>query len=108
MTMPPPPPPPPPTSTLRPPDVTHVMKDPCIIVNPLGEQKNRKRGSPGNEANQRAQLNFIISCSHDITESVDSVTESVDSVCRDTTYTQYMLIQKNLSKSQKRYTYKPL
>ena len=36
------------------------------------------------------------------------VTESVDSVCRDTTYTQYMLIQKNLSKSQKRYTYKPL
>ena len=53
-----------------------------------------------------------------ITESVDSVcrdttytqyiTESVDSVCRDTTYTQYMLIQKNLSKSQKRYTYKPL
>ena len=36
------------------------------------------------------------------------ITESVDSVCRDTTYTQYMLIQKNLSKSQKRYTYKPL
>ena len=35
------------------------------------------------------------------------ITESVDSVCRDTTYTQYMLIQKNLSKSQKRYTYKP-
>ena len=30
------------------------------------------------------------------------ITESVDSVCRDTTYTQYMLIQKNLSKSQKR------
>ena len=31
--------------------------------------------------------------------------ESVDSVCRDTTYTQYMLIHKiflNLSKSQKR------
>ena len=39
---------------------------------------------------------------------VRSITESVDSVCRDTTYTQYMLIQKNLSKSQKRYTYKPL
>ena len=37
-----------------------------------------------------------------------SITESVDSVCRDTTYTQYMLIQKNLSKSQKRYTYKAL
>ena len=36
------------------------------------------------------------------------ITESVDSVCRDTTYTQYMPIQKNLSKSQKRYTYKPL
>ena len=36
------------------------------------------------------------------------ITESVDSVCRDTMYTQYMLIQKNLSKSQKRYTYKPL
>ena len=36
------------------------------------------------------------------------ITESVDSVCRDTTDTQYMLIQKNLSKSQKRYTYKPL
>ena len=35
-------------------------------------------------------------------------TESVDSVCRDMTYTQYMPIQKNLSKSQKRYTYKPL
>ena len=63
-------------------------------------------------------------CSHGIllkpallgrTESVQTViscnmlvTESVDSVCRDTTYTQYMLIQKNLSKSQKRYTYKPL
>ena len=38
----------------------------------------------------------------------ECITESVDSVCRDTTYTQYMLIQKNLSKSQKRYTYKPL
>ena len=37
-----------------------------------------------------------------------TITESVDSVYRDTTYTQYMLIQKNLSKSQKRYTYKPL
>ena len=37
-----------------------------------------------------------------------NIPESVDSVCRDTTYTQYMLIQKNLSKSQKRYTYKPL
>ena len=36
------------------------------------------------------------------------ITESVDSVCRDTTYTQYMPIQKNLAKSQKRYTYKPL
>ena len=36
------------------------------------------------------------------------ITESVDSVCRDMTYTQYMPIQKNLSKSQKRYTYKPL
>ena len=36
------------------------------------------------------------------------ITESVDSVCRDTTYAQYMPIQKNLSKSQKRYTYKPL
>ena len=35
----------------------------------------------------------------------ECITESVDSVCRDTTYTQYMLIQKNLSKSQKRYTY---
>ena len=33
------------------------------------------------------------------------ITESVDSVCRDTTYTQYMPIQKNLPKSQKRYTY---
>ena len=33
------------------------------------------------------------------------ITESVDSVCRDTTYTQYMPIQKNLSKSQKWYTY---
>ena len=43
------------------------------------------------------------------TENLQSlITESVDSVCRDTTYTQYMLIQKNLSKSQKRYTYKPL
>ena len=30
------------------------------------------------------------------------ITESVDSVCRDTTYTQYMPIQKNLSKTQKR------
>ena len=43
-----------------------------------------------------------------IIESVDSIIESVDSICRDTTYTQYMLIQKNLSKSQKRRTYKPL
>ena len=41
-------------------------------------------------------------------EIVQLITESVDSVCRDTTYTQYMVIQKNLSKSQKRYTYKPL
>ena len=40
--------------------------------------------------------------------AANNITESVDSVCRDTTYTQYMLIQKNLSKSQKRYTYKPL
>ena len=36
------------------------------------------------------------------------IIDSVESICRDTTYTQYMLIQKNLSKSQKRYTYKPL
>ena len=43
-----------------------------------------------------------------IDEHHKHITESVDSVCRDTTYTQYMLIQKNLSKSQKRYTYKPL
>ena len=35
------------------------------------------------------------------------IIESVDSICRDTTYTQYMLIQKNLTKSQKRHTYKP-
>ena len=32
------------------------------------------------------------------------VIELVDSICKDTTDTQYMLIQKNLSKSQKRYT----
>ena len=37
-----------------------------------------------------------------------TIIDSVESICRDTTYTQYMLIQKNLSKSQKRYTYKPL
>ena len=37
-----------------------------------------------------------------------SIIDSVESICRDTTYTQYMPIQKNLSKSQKRYTYKPL
>ena len=36
------------------------------------------------------------------------IIDSVESICRDTTYTQYMPIQKNLSKSQKRYTYKPL
>ena len=43
-----------------------------------------------------------------ITGEGGPITESVDSVRRDTTYTQYMLIQKNLSNSQKRYTYKPL
>ena len=47
----------------------------------------------------------VLMCSAD---SHLCITESVDSVCRDTTYTQYMPIQKNLSKSQKRYTYKPL
>ena len=35
------------------------------------------------------------------------IIDSVESICRDTMYTQYMPIQKNLSKSQKRYTYKP-
>ena len=44
----------------------------------------------------------------DFQTRVIHITESVDSVCRDATYTQYMLIQKNLSKSQKRHTYKPL
>ena len=38
----------------------------------------------------------------------ETIIESVDPICRDPTYMQYMLIQKNLSKSQKRYTYKPL
>ena len=47
-------------------------------------------------------------CYYSNSKVYNIITESVDSVCRDTTYTQYMLIQKNLSKSQKRYTYKPL
>jgi len=34
--------------------------------------------------------------------------ESVDSICRDSTDTQYMLIQTNFSKSPKQLTYKPL
>ena len=36
------------------------------------------------------------------------IIESVDSICRDSTDTQYMLIQTNFSKSPKRLTYKPL
>ena len=53
----------------------------------------------------RGGVGSIVNCSDYVNMLI---TESVDSVCRDTTYTQYMLIQKNLSKSQKRYTYKPL
>jgi len=36
------------------------------------------------------------------------IIESVDTICRDSTDTQYMLIQTNFSKSQKQLTYKPL
>jgi len=36
------------------------------------------------------------------------IIESVDSICRDSTDTQYMLIQTNLSKSPKQLSYKPL
>jgi len=36
-----------------------------------------------------------------------SIIESVDSICRDSTDTQYMLIQANFSKSPKQLTYKP-
>jgi len=43
-----------------------------------------------------------------IIESVDSIIESVDSICRDSADTQYMLIQKNFSKSPKQLTYKTL
>ena len=47
---------------------------------------------------QCASVHIVANC------IVRGITESVDSVCRDTTYTQYMLIQKNLSKSQKQHT----
>jgi len=40
--------------------------------------------------------------------SCGSITESVDSICRDSADTQYMIIQKNISKTKKQINlYKP-